>query len=295
MCIFDKKGEVDMANPKLPNISEAEQSLLYEKLNTYNQNKAAFKEVGCYLVVTPRDNHPTYSLWFYTPLLERKPFLYIEELSTDITLSLRIITSKLWYVNRRIFIVDYNEQKMSGNGDDLVPFGKYRGHFLHEILKIDPAYINWIAYKFTPKIPKQERFVKMATAYNTIYMDMVLKKIRQVSPGSHYIGKKGDKLTNLTLKVTKVQLEDDPYKTRFIGTTPQFFVRQRLTAVDPSGNLLNITIPAVNPSSVSTRLSSLEHTFQLGEILHITSAHIAGTYESRGIQYTRLTYIKFGK
>lgn len=38
-----------MANPRLPNITEAEQELLYEKLNVYNQGKASYKEAGCYL------------------------------------------------------------------------------------------------------------------------------------------------------------------------------------------------------------------------------------------------------
>ena len=37
-----------MANPRLPNITEAEQELLYEKLNVYNQGKASYKEAGCY-------------------------------------------------------------------------------------------------------------------------------------------------------------------------------------------------------------------------------------------------------
>lgn len=44
-----------MANPRLPNITEAEQELLYEKLNVYNQGKASYKEAGCYLVVLPRE------------------------------------------------------------------------------------------------------------------------------------------------------------------------------------------------------------------------------------------------
>ncbi len=51
-----------MANPRLPNITEAEQELLYEKLNVYNQGKASYKEAGCYLVVLPREGHPYYSL-----------------------------------------------------------------------------------------------------------------------------------------------------------------------------------------------------------------------------------------
>ena len=34
----------------------------------------------------------------------------------------------------------------------------------------------------------------------------------------------------------RVRLEDDPYKTRVYGTTPQFFVKQILTLNDASGN-----------------------------------------------------------
>ena len=89
-----------MANPRLPNITESEQELLYEKLNIYNQGKASYKEVGCYLVVLPREGHPNYSLWFYTPLLDRRCILFIEDLKPDIIQSLRIVTSELWYANR---------------------------------------------------------------------------------------------------------------------------------------------------------------------------------------------------
>ena len=55
-----------MANPRLPNITEAEQELLYEKLNIYNQGKVSYKEAGCYLVVLPREGHPNGDLIFYT-------------------------------------------------------------------------------------------------------------------------------------------------------------------------------------------------------------------------------------
>ena len=207
-----------MANPRLPNITEAEQELLYEKLNVYNQGKASYKEAGCYLVVLPREGHPDYSLWFYTPLLDRRCILFIEDLKPDIIQSLRIVTSELWYANRQILVTDYNEKRMSTHGDDLIAFGKYRGHFLYEILRIDPGYVNWIAFKYTPIIPKQERFVKMAQAYNCVYLDKMLKKKYQPRPTSRFLGKKGDKLSNLTLKITKVRVEDDPYRTCVIGT-----------------------------------------------------------------------------
>ena len=81
-----------------------------------------------------------------------------------------------YYSKRCLILVDYNEKRMQSNGDDLIFFGKYRGHFLHEILKIDPSYLSWIAYKFTPKIPKQERFVKIAQAYHSIHLDIMQRK-----------------------------------------------------------------------------------------------------------------------
>ena len=49
-----------MANPILPGISEAEQELLYKKLNEYNQGRTSYKEAGAYLVVLPRPESPRY-------------------------------------------------------------------------------------------------------------------------------------------------------------------------------------------------------------------------------------------
>ena len=179
------------------------------------------------------------------------------------------------------------------NGDGLIVFGKYRGHFLHEILKIDPSYLSWIAYKFTPKIPKQERFVKIAQAYHSIHLDIMQRKSREKRSSSRYLGELGEKLTDLKLKVTRVRLEDDPYKTRVNGTTPQFFVKQILTLTDASGNLAVMSIPSKNPSAVSCTLSGIEHEYRLGEIIYIESAKVSRRYESYGSKYTRLSHVKF--
>ena len=149
-----------MANPRIPGISEAEQQAIYAQLNTYNAPRASYKEAGCYLVVLPHEGHTAYSLWIYTPLLERRSILYIGDLTEDIYVSLRMVTSELWYANRRVLIVQYNEKRMATHGDDLMSGGKYRGHYLYEILRIDPSYVNWLACKFTARIPKQERMMR---------------------------------------------------------------------------------------------------------------------------------------
>ena len=264
-----------MANPKLPGISESEQALLYAKLNEYNRGRASFKEAGVYLVVLPRPGKPNYSLWLYSPLPEKQSILYIHDLSPDINESLRIASTMFYYSRRCLILMDYNEKRMQSNGDDLIFFGKYRGHFLHEILKVDPAYLSWIAYKFTPKIPKQERFVKIAQAYHSVHLDVMLRKSKEVRRKSRYLGEVNEKLTDLKLKVMRVRLEDDPYKTRVYGTTPQFFVKQILTLNDASGNLVTMSIPSKTPSAVSCTLSGIEHEYRPGEIIYVASARVS--------------------
>lgn len=281
-----------MANPKLPGISENEQALLYAKLNEYNRGRASFKEAGVYLLVLPRPGKPSYSLWLYSPLPERQSILYIHDLSPDINESLRMASTMFYYSRRCLILMDYNEKRMQSNGDDLIFFGKYRGHYLHEILKIDPAYLSWIAYKFTPRIPKQERFVKIAQAYHSVHLDLMLRKSKEKRTASRYLGEVGEKLTDLKLKVIRVRLEDDPYKTRVNGTTPQFFVKQMLTLNDASGNLVTMSIPSKNPSAVSCTLSGLEHEYRPGDIIYVASANVARQYENRGSKYTRLNHVK---
>lgn len=281
-----------MANPRLPGISENEQALLYAKLNEYNRGRASFKEAGVYLVVLPRPGKPNYSLWLYSPLPEKQSILYIHDLSPDINESLRMASTMFYYSRRCLILVDYNEKRMQSNVDDLIFFGKYRGHFLHEILKVDPAYLSWIAYKFTPRIPKQERFVKIAQAYHSVHLDLMQRKSKEKHSVSRYLGELGEKLTDLRLKVIRVRLEDDPYKTRINGTVPQFFVKQVLTLADASGNLVIMSIPSKNPSAVSCTLSGIEHEYRPGEIIYVASARVSRRYESYGSKYTRISHVK---
>ena len=128
-----------MANPRLPGISENEQALLYAKLNEYNRGRASFKEEGVYLVVLP----PTGE----TKLFPLASILPCPKNSRFFTYMIchRILTSlSEWPVrcsitrNAALFLWDYNEKRMQSNGDDLIFFGKYRGHFLHEIPKNRP-------------------------------------------------------------------------------------------------------------------------------------------------------------
>lgn len=281
-----------MASPQIPEISEQEAHILYSKLNEYNRGRASYKEAGAYLVSLPRAKGRNYTLWLYSPLTERQSLLYICELSPDINASMRIASTMLYYSPRCIFVVAYNEKRMQSNGDDLISFGKYRGHFLHEIFQIDPSYIGWIAYKFIPKIPKQKRFVKIAQAYYSVHLDLMQRINKEKRTESRYLGELGEKITNLKLKVSHIRLEDDPYKTRVSNGRSEFYVKQRLTLHDTGGNIVQLNIPARFPSAVSGVLSGLEHAYQVGEIVYIASARVSQRYESRKGKCTCLSHVK---
>ncbi|MCD8182509.1 MAG: hypothetical protein LUE99_04760 [Bacteroides sp.] len=280
-----------MANPLIPGISVAEQDVLYQKLNEYNLKKASFKEVGAYVVVLPRPDHPRYSLWIYSPLPARLSFFYIFDLSTDINETLRMASSLCYYSSRPLLLVEYNAKRMRSKGDDIISVGKYHGHYLHEILQVDPGYLTWIAFKFTPRIPKQERFVQIARIYHSVYLDILQRRAKQ-HPTSNFLGKEGDKIGNLSLTVLSVRLEDDPYKTQVKGTTPYFYVRQVLKLKDAAGNFVTFRVSSHVASRESCRLPAVEHAYQEGEILQVLSARIARTYIAGNTKYTRLTHVK---
>lgn len=280
-----------MANPLIPHISAAEQESLYRKLNEYNLKKASYKEVGAYLVVLPRADHPKYSLWVYSPLSERQSIFYLFDLSTDIYETLRMASTLCYYSTRPLLLVEYNAKRMQNRGDDIISIGKYHGHYLHEVMQIDPAYLAWIAFKFTPRIPKQERFVQIARIYHSVYLDILQRQTKQPTSG-RFLGKEGDKVENLTLTVLSVKIEDDPYKTQVRGTTPYFYVRQVLKLKDASGNYVTFRVNARTASRHSCRLPAMEHTYQAGETVHVVSASIARTYVAGNVKYTRLIRVK---
>lgn len=281
-----------MPNPRLPGIPENEEKLLYAKLNEYNRGRTSFKEAGTYLIVLPREGQPNYSLWIYSPEPERQSIWFIHDLSTDIYEALRMASTMFYFSRRCLLIVEYNFKRMQSNGDDIVSFGKYRGHYLHEILKIDPAYLSWIAYKYTPRIPKQERFVEIAKVYHSVHLDLMMRKAKEKQESGRFLGNIGEKVTDLILKVIRVRMEDDPYKTRVNGTTPLFYVRQIVTLTDPSGNRVTIRFTSKNPSRESCQLPATEYEYKVNDLVQIASARVARIYELNGVKYTRLSHVK---
>ncbi len=280
-----------MARPIIPTLSTEQQTQLYEQLRRYNEGRDSYKVSGAYLIVLPYAGKSHYSLWFYSPTVERNPILYLDDLSESVQESLRRVSTLCFHSARKVFLVEYNEKRMATHGDDLIGFGKYRGHYLYEVLKIDPAYVNWIASKYTPRIPKQVRFTQMARAYMSVYVDFSRQK-QSRNQSSQFLGKKGERLKGLSLRIMHIRLEDDPYRTHAAGGSALFYVTQVLYAEDRAGNRVILSLPALYPSLVSGQLSAMERAFRVGEIIRVASARISQIFVYKGIKYTRLNYVK---
>lgn len=197
-----------------------------------------------------------------------------------------------YYSPRPLSLVEYNAKRMQNKGDDIISFGKYHGHYLHEILRIDPGYLTWMAFKFTPRIPKQERFAQIARIYHSVYIDILQRKAKQ-PPAGRFLGKEGEKVTDLTLTVLSVRLEDDPYKTQVRGTTPYFYVRQILRLKDTSRKSCDFPRQLPHGKQAFVPTTAVEHAYRTDETVHIASARIAGTYTIGKNKWTRLNYVKF--
>ncbi len=281
-----------MANPLLKGIPLEEQERLYAKLDAYNRGRASYKEAGAFLVVLPRAGCPQHTLWIYSPLPGRQPIFFLCNLAPGIHESLRMASTMCYYSPRSLYLVEYNARRMQSRGDDLVPFGKYRGHYLHEVLAIDPPYLSWIAYKYTPRIAKQERLVQIARIYHSAWLDVQRRKVYQ-PPAGRFLGKAGDRLEGLSLTVTHVRIEDNPYKTQLRNGKPFFYVRQQLRLKDASGNRVALTVNARTASRHSCVPPSTEHAYRVGEAIKIASARVSRTYMVGNTPYTRLNYVKF--
>lgn len=139
----------------------------------------------------------------------------------------------------------------------------------------------------------EHRFKELAMTYSQVYLDLQTRRRYKV-PVSHFVGTPGEKLTDLTLTITRVRLEDDYYKTKVIDGIAYFYVDQLLTAVDTAGNLFLFVMKATDRSLSSRTLPAGCHLYQAGEKVVIRSAKILRHVELRNIKYTKLGYIKQG-
>lgn len=168
--------------------------------------------------------------------------------------------------------------------DDLMPFGKYKGKHLAEIYYVDPFYMLWLANKFESTNPRYERVVELAKRFAVVHFELTVRKPR-IASVSHFVGTVGETLKDLQVTVLNVRLQVDTYK-------PDFFVDQNVLVADRDGNRFTFLVKARARSLTPNALSCRSRQIQPQEFLHLLSAKVMSHYESHGVRYTRLGYVK---
>ncbi len=179
------------------------------------------------------------------------------------------------------FFAPYYEQTY-----DTLTFGKYRGKRIAEVYYVDPDYVLWIANRFEPEKKKLLKLKETAQCFAAVHAELGPPRRPDRRPPGRYVGEKGEKLEGLRLKILHVEQQVDTYK-------PDFYIDQRVLAADGQGNRFTFTEKAAGRSQTPKALSCFSRSFSPG--MEITlSARVMGHYESRGVKYTRLGYVKYG-
>lgn len=247
-------------------------------------NRGRVSKDGRYVISMPTPYRPYYGFWRIFPN-DNSP-LYVRTLAVTFDTAAERAFTLLQNCNVLLDVQDNSVfESYYGQSDDIVPFGKYRGKRLAEVFYVDPSYVLWLANKFVVQTKRYEPLVHLAKKFSQVHFELTVQK-RQISSVSRSIGEVGDKLNNLFLTVLNVRLRVDTYKA-------DFYVDQNVLAADRDGNRFTFFVKAGGRSQTPNALSCHSRKINVHEMLHLTSAKVMSHYESKGICYTRLGYVKF--
>lgn len=239
---------------------------------------------GRYVVSLATPYRPYYALWRIFPGVSYP--LFVRTLAYTIDDAAERAMSMLANCNVLLEIWEsaYFESYY-GSDDDIVPIGKYRGKHLSEVYYIDAPYVLWLANRFMPDNKKYWRIVEVARLFAIVHFELTVAKPR-IASVSRSVGTVGEKLPNLQLTVLNVRKQVDTYK-------PDFYVDQNVLAADRDGNRFIFLVKAAARSLTPNQLSCRSRRIEVQQLLHIASAKVLSHFESRGVGYTRIGYIKW--
>ena len=240
---------------------------------------------GFYAISLTTPYRRYYSLWRIFPAGERP--LFIRTLADTLTAAngkamymLKHCRVPLKWMDNRFFVPHYEQTY------DALTFGKYRGKRISEVYYIDPNYVLWMANKFEPEKKKLLKLKETARLFAAIHAELTPPQRNTYRSHSQYVGQKGETLTGLTLKVLYVKQQVDTYK-------PDFYIDQCVLAADKDGNRYTFTEKAAGRSQTPKALSCFSRAFAPGMNIQLKSARVMQHYESHGVKYTRIGYIKY--
>ena len=281
--LFPQEGGTKTILQFYEQVPEAERARVDQAMETFNAGRTGAQGHYAIAIATPYRRY--YTLWRVFP--GERPPLFVRTLADTFLMAagkamdlLRHCKVPLeWEDNARF--APYYEQTY-----DTLPFGKYRGKRISEVYYIDPGYVLWMANRFEPEKKKLLKLKYTAQSFALIHAELTPPRQTVYRSPSQFVGRKGDHLEGIRLKVLYVKQQVDTYK-------PDFYIDQRILAADEAGNRFTFTEKAAGRSQTPKALSCFSRAFVPG--MEVTlSARVLGHYESRGVKYTRLGYVKYG-
>lgn len=249
-------------------------------------NRGRTNANGCYAISMATAYRPYYGFWRIFPNVQAP--LFIRTLAVTFDTASERAFSLLQNCNIRLEAFDNQIfESYYGSSDDMIPFGKYRGKRMSEIYYIDPSYVLWLANKFQPEQKRYEPLAEKAKLFARVHFELTVQK-RHISSVSRNVGQVGETLRELFLTVLGVRFQVDTYK-------PDFYVDQSVLAADRDGNRFVFTIKAGGRSLSPNALSCHSLKITPHGMLHLSSARVMSHYESHGVRYTRLGYVKIAR
>lgn len=278
----DKKRRIVMdRNLTLYQLSPERAAKIFDRIDMFNRGRTETN--GKYVISMPTPYRPYYGFWRI--FLNDNAPLFIRTLAVTFDAAAERAFALLQNCNVLLDVQDNAVfESCYGQSDDIIPFGKYRGKRLAEIFYVDPSYVLWLANKFVVETKRYEPLVLLAKKFAKVHFELTIQK-KHISSVSRYIGEVGDKLKDMFLTVLNVRLQVDTYKA-------DFYVDQNVLAADRDGNRFTFFVKAAARSQTPNALSCHSRKINTHEVLHFSSAKIMAHYESKGVHYTRLGYVK---
>lgn len=262
-------------------LSDETKERIRKSIGVFNQNRS--KTRGAYAISLATEYRPYYALWRI--FLQPGAPLFIRTLAVTLDDALSRAMHLLQNCNVALVLVENSYlEPYYGLTDDIIPFGMYKGKRLAEVYYLAPSYVLWLANKFTPDTRKYDRLIALAKAFSFVHFELTVQK-REISSVSRFVGEKGDKLSMLDLVVLNVRLQVDTYK-------PDFYVDQSILAADRDGNRFTFMVKAAGCSLTPKALHCRSLKLKKQQRILLISAKVMGHYESHGIRYTRLGYVR---
>ena len=248
-------------NLTLYQLSPERAAKIFDRIDMFNRGRTETN--GKYVISMPTPYRPYYGFWRI--FLNDNAPLFIRTLAVTFDAAAERAFALLQNCNVLLDVQDNAVfESCYGQSDDIIPFGKYRGKRLAEIFYVDPSYVLWLANKFVVETKRYEPLVLLAKKFAKVHFELTIQK-KHISSVSRYIGEVGDKLKDMFLTVLNA---------------------------DRDGNRFTFFVKAAARSQTPNALSCHSRKINTHEVLHLSSAKIMAHYESKGVHYTRLGYVK---